>query len=861
MRRFLLFVTVVAFLSGCGGGGGGGGGGASGSGGSSVSLNRGSVFFDSQRTAPLPPEQTVQISWSDAQVFKVLAGAPAGQTIPSWLQLSLSSGPSPMTLTLQVTRTDLAAGEHTATVRVATEDASGNLLAFRDIAVSYTITDNFQASRDQLNFSYNIGSAAIPDADVTIYGPSVSWNASADQPWVMLSQSSGVSPTTINVTIDSANVPPGANVSTITVQDAGNASSSFDITLSLDVTVPQIIAPATIGRTIMNGGPVGWVHIDVELDNRQDTVWTATPSDPWILVEELTTGSREFRVSYDPSAGPLASGDHAGDITFSTVFQGYPLSTTVPVTLTLTPATLTVRPVDLQFQGTSANSFVPMSVAFFINTGSFEHPWSVSTTTSTGTGWILPLETSGVVSERDDGTFRVTVDPASLADDQYSGTVDVAVQINGDTLIESLPLSMLLEPRRLFAADNGVALVSTPSKSRLGASVAVTDNRDVATPWTASSDQPWPAGLAAETIHYATITLTSSDPAIVNSGDETIRVGLYVSDVAPYADWSISGLPRRSRESSGLTADTIRPYVYVTDGRSEIDAYNIYTGELVAEFNNVGVELRNMAVSSDGSTLYVLDYRGGQIQTVDLDAEPIALGPAWADEAYSSCPCGSSVDYATLEYLRLDGKEVLIGGGRDIIDAQTGVHITAALGSGTALSFMDLGVHTVSSGDGAIMIVADIECCSSDLSRLLWKYSALDDIFAGIETHTRRLSGMARFIASDPWADVVYRWCDYETGDTATISGSDLTILNQTLDPDAVPGHFEDGLLFCFRDQSASNDNRPDFWTLDPTTNTILGEFDVPDFIDPRSFEVSSDGHWVITKSDDGQNLNFTAID
>jgi len=881
MRNFLTVLVCIVTLTSCGGGGGGGSGGGGSGPTSAISLSRSSISFSAERYRAPPDSQIVNISWSDSSVFKIVAGTPAGQTLPSWLQLYLPNSLSPMPLTLSIASTDLAAGEHRTTVRVATEDSAGNILGTRDISVTYTISEEFDSSVTDVDFVYDYGTGTIPSTSVSIFGPAINWSATTDQPWLLLSQTSGVSPSTFGLTIDTAAVSPGSYNAVITVQNNANTSETLTINVTLDVTVPGVSAsPSALTQTAVNGAPIPEQRFAVLLDTRQVVNWTFTPSEPWISVEERDIGGYDFYIMYDPAAASLASGEHTGEIVFTADYNGAPLTIAVPVTLTLTRPTLTVQPVQLDFSGSTANSIVPQTITLSIDTFTNEHPYSVATTLDQGTGWLETNNGNALVSGRTDGSVDVSINPSALTSDQYTGSVDLTVQVNGDTIEGSVPVNLQLQPRRLFVGNQGVALVSTPTKSRLSANVAVTDNRGGSTQWAATSDQSWltvtasgttpddliltadPAGLVAEQIHYATVTLTSADAGIVNSGDETIRVGFYVTDTAPAPQLEIQGIRQNGFDMNGLIADPIRPYVYTTHNLSSIDVYHVYTGELVGTISNAGNTLRNMAVSSDGSMLYVLDYQVASIVTVDLDTMPLAVAETWTDPAYADCgqggPCGNDSSFSRLEYLRINGKPVLLGGGKDIIDPQTGVRIYAsATDSGT--SFMNVNRQTASTRDGAVVYVKNTQNQSSGrLQRIVWRYDELSDTFDSTETHSISRSNYRGHISTDPWGDVVYASCDYDASEYTAYDGNDLTTIYYQLG--GTSAHYgPDDLLYCVAISDTATGT--DFWVMDPANSTILREFTVTGDIDRRQFDFSGDGLWAVTKSADHNVLTFTAID
>ncbi len=140
--------------------------------------------------------------------------------------------------------------------------------------------------------------------------------------------------------------------------------------------------------------------------------------------------------------------------------------------------------------------------------------------------------------------------------------------------------------------------------------------------------------------------------------------------------------------------------------------------------------------------------------------------------------------------------------------------------------------------------------------RCFW-YSG-PNIFDSTETHGYSRSDYRRQISTDPWGDVVYVSCDYDSSEYTAYDGGDLSIINFQVGGTAAY-YGPDDLLYCAAISATATGT--DFWVMDPTTNTILREYTVIDDIDHRQFDFSGDGLWAITRSNNNDALTFTAID
>ncbi len=377
--------------------------------------------------------------------------------------------------------------------------------------------------------------------------------------------------------------------------------------------------------------------------------WVATANQPWIRLPKSRGQTPEpVMMELDREQGArLPVGSYQGEVTFSNP-EALVENRVFPVTLQVVPPTLSLSSSELTFGGADGTELSPRTLNLSLNTGNNAYPWTATIDTGSGPQWLSLSSTSGTVSHDpfNPTQLTVSVDPTGLPHGTHTGKVTFTASVKGVTVTQTLPVSLTLVAHKLWVSDNGVGLVSTPSASKLTHTVTVKDvvGQNPA-PWTASSNQPWlsvtssdsrtltvtanPAGLTADTLHLATVTLSPQDSSL---GGDTVQVGLWVG---ARASNSRDTLTTTGRE---LEMDPIRPYVYVHDGLN-LSVYNVYTASLVASLPSLGGNLGAMTLSTDGSTLYVLD-QGTQIIPVKL-ATMTASRP-W----YSSSRPSSDLTYA-----------------------------------------------------------------------------------------------------------------------------------------------------------------------------------------------------------------------
>jgi hypothetical protein len=411
----------------------------------------------------------------------------------------------------------------------------------------------------------------------------------------------------------------------------------------------------------------------------------------YALVKD-TTGVITTSVSLTPSSNTIyratlntspdiAPGHYTGfftvmlcrDSACNTQFPGSPMG--LPFDITVTPPTLGVKADAANTEVMVRAGDVPPAPQQFNVSGKY-----LNWTASTSAPWVTLSSASGTGP----ATVKLSYSADGLKPGKYSDTVKVSTS-DGQSV--SLPVSITVLPHKLLAAENGVALTSTPGGSRLSRTIIVRDNLDKSNiPWTAQSNQAWltvtasgvtgqaltlsanSASLPSDTLSYATVTLRSSDPTITMP--EAIQVALWKGSRMPSSTMTLA----TTITDSELIADPIRPYAYVHNSGNTIDVYNVYTGTKVAMLSTAGATFRAMAIAPDGATLYAHNVASNTIEVFDLMS--LTHTGSWpaigARNGYLDTP-GMLV-------IRPDGVNVVVLGNSSNVTAQVGTAYVAATG-------------------------------------------------------------------------------------------------------------------------------------------------------------------------------------
>ena len=235
---------------------------------------------------------------------------------------------------------------------------------------------------------------------------------------------------------------------------------------------------------------------------------------------------------------------------------------------------------------------------------------------------------------------------------------------------------------QFFIAQNGVALSQFPSRSRLAAAVLVGTTEPVSTAgrWNASSSAQWlsvtphgrtgqklqltadPSGLATDTLYTATVTLRGAVGSSV-TGNAQIRVAAWIGSSDPVNQIIDHG-------AVSMSANPVEPWVYVSDGSSNIDVFNVYSGQLIKSLFDIAPTVGELQISSDGTELFAVDTTNYKILGLDARSGRILksyrlAGPTSSDFSFT--------------YARPAGVATLFASGQPAIDVATGDHVSAPL--------------------------------------------------------------------------------------------------------------------------------------------------------------------------------------
>jgi hypothetical protein len=326
----------------------------------------------------------------------------------------------------------------------------------------------------------------------------------------------------------------------------------------------------------------------------------------------------------DPTRDNLASGVYTSDLKLSS--SGVP-DMVVSTRLTLSKASLSGPTAPTTFGGDKGRDTNTYVWPIRLNTGSNSWPYVMSGIPT----WLTVTPQVGSINQ-DGAAISMKTNPDGVTPGSHTAVVAMTAKVNGDTVSFPFTLNTNADQRRLLASEWSIALANSPAGALLTRSIKIRDGFAGALEWTATSDAPWltvttsgntsgpsqlelradSTSIPSDTVSYAQVTVRSETKGVEPA---VIRVAVWNSPTGPAATRKLAMTYYQ------MVADKLRPYVYAHNGGSSIDVFNAYTAQKIGTISNLGSKLNYMAVSADGSRLYVLDdLNTGLLAVVDLDS-------------------------------------------------------------------------------------------------------------------------------------------------------------------------------------------------------------------------------------------------
>ncbi|MFV2058552.1 MAG: hypothetical protein ACC707_18975, partial [Thiohalomonadales bacterium] len=321
----------------------------------------------------------------------------------AWLLVDKTSGMGAADITVNIEPTGLATGDYNGKISITNTDSGAVVV----VGVSLTITTpSLVASQSEIIFNAINGTTITPSLiDLAAdNGQAITWTATSKQNWISLNGVGGsttggtVDPLNIGIEATTSNLASGNHTGSVKVSAmvAGRVSSTT-INVNLSLTPATLSFSATeIAFAGINGAEMPANSLEVSLNTGENAYpWnmTITADDGkgglWLLSDGLSgmvsaTISTQSRPTLSVDASQLASANYNGAIEFQSQVNGDLITATLPISLSLTKASLSLSATSADFTGINSHDLGTTTFTASLNTGALDYPWAATISASDG---------------------------------------------------------------------------------------------------------------------------------------------------------------------------------------------------------------------------------------------------------------------------------------------------------------------------------------------------------------------------------------------------------------------------------------------------------------------------------------------
>jgi uncharacterized protein (TIGR03437 family) len=198
--------------------------------------------------------QLVSVTSTGEAVSYLVAASVSSPPGSNWLAVGAPNGPASSTVAssfvVAVNPSGLPAGVYQGSLLVHANNGTPDTT----IPVSLTVTaGNLVVSPSTLNFSQAAGASPPASQSITVNssGSPISFSAGTTVAnsignWLIVTPTTGTTPATLIVTVNSTNFPPGNYTGTVTITAAGSTPQTITVNLAVSQAQTLVVAPASL---------------------------------------------------------------------------------------------------------------------------------------------------------------------------------------------------------------------------------------------------------------------------------------------------------------------------------------------------------------------------------------------------------------------------------------------------------------------------------------------------------------------------------------------------------------------------------------------------------------------------------------
>ena len=384
-----------------------------------------------------------------------------------------------------------------------------------------------------VQFAAESGSPAPATQTISISeanGLPLNWTAAKTQSWLTLSPTSGtsgVTPSSLSLTVNLTGKAPGTYSDTITIDDGAGGAAPVTVPVTLTLTARPTIArsPASLAFTAyVNGGQPPDQTVSITNTGGGTLDWTATPSQPWIILSSLNgTAPSDLTVSVDPSSF-TTGGTRTGTITITSPnATNSPQAVAVSLNMSQNAPLISISPTAMTFTVTKGATAPQSQTLTITNTGSASLSWQA---VANQPAWLSATPPAGTLAAGLSTTTAIAIDPSTLTQPQYTGTITVT-DINASNSPQTLTVTvnvaaaaMIISPTsfNVSAVENGA---NPPNQT-----LTVSNGGNASLPYT-SLVQPGSSWLTIASGGSGNVAAGSSAPMALAINISSLTPGTY----------------------------------------------------------------------------------------------------------------------------------------------------------------------------------------------------------------------------------------------------------------------------------------------------------------------------------------------
>ena len=474
-------------------------------------------------------------------------------TSSNWLSVSPSSGTfstgTPTALTVSIINQTLPVGTYTAsititnssgvtTVPVTLSVTSGQVLVSNPGSFTFQVPAGSSGPTSQ-TLILNTSTGSTPTGLSYTITPSVSWLS-------VTPAAAQTTPAYLSVVVNTAGLPSGFNVGTLSISALGAANNPLVIPVVVAIVGGVTITPNTLSFSAFPGGSSPPAQLlTLTASNATTFVASAYTSSGgnWLSVSPQTS-TTPASLAVTASTTNLAIGTYTGTVAITSAGTTQNIPVTLTVSTTGQGGSLTVTPTTLTFNIPTGGGN-PGIQGIQVTSASYGVSFTAAATTTTGGSWLSVSPTIAAVPVN----LGISVNPAGLAAGTYQGTITLtptggSPQTVAVTMVVQAPATLTVSPstmsfayrtgdsppasQSISVSSSGTALGFTASASSSG--WLTVNPASGTTPGTVTVSIN-PSGLTPSTTPLTgTITIAGSGG---NTTSQTVNVSLTVTGPLP----------------------------------------------------------------------------------------------------------------------------------------------------------------------------------------------------------------------------------------------------------------------------------------------------------------------------------------